>query len=539
MRDFINEKLSEGVKVIRIPAGTYRLKSENRQHLVFRNLKGVHIDARGVKLICLDTTRAVTIDKCEDFTLEGLWIDYEPLPFTQGKIVKISDDKTVTEVEIFDGYPDSKEVEITPVKYEIFNPQTRDRRAWDTYPNKINVLSDKRFEVIRPYAEYIVRLASEQVWDHVVIEVKNIKNPVPHAIMLSGCKNVKLKGINLYAAIGFGYFEENCTATVYENCLLDRCPSEADVVKREFPRLRSGNADGFHSKYSQNGPILLNCKALYGGDDCVAISGRYFHCVSAKGNILRVATFLDKMNFDVGDEVEIFSPRTGALEYSKIKSIADAEPLTQEEFEYIKSSIFPRTAYKNLNIERQSIKVYSVELDAAPQKLDPESMICSVNKIGNGFKIIGGVYGKNMSRGLLLRTSNGLVKGVKIDRARMSGILCAPEIYWYGAGHSRSIRIENCEILAGMHPAICIYSMSLGNKFSPAGAHRNISIVGNRIRGYYEPLLFLSSIKDLSFFGNKITRDEEPYYENIFLPWPTSPYKFGWEGGDIFKTEYD
>ncbi len=539
LRNFINGEIAAGKKEIKVPAGTYRLKSENRQHLVFRNLKGVHIDARGVKLICLDTTRAVTIDKCEDFTLEGLWIDYDPLPFTQGKIVKISDDKTVTEVEIFDGYPDSKEVEITPDKYEIFNPQTRRLRTWDSYSNKINVLSDKRFEVIRPYSNALVRRAIEQVGDHVVTAVRNIKHPIPHAIMLSDCKNVKLKGIKLYAAEGFSYFEENCIATVYEDCLVDRCPPEADIAKREFPRLRGGNADGFHSKYSQNGPVLINCKAMYGGDDCVAISGRYFHCVSGKGNVLRVATFVDKMNFDVGDEVEIFSPRTGALEYSKVKSIAEAEPLTQEEFDSISKTIFPRTVYRTSNLKRERIKVYTVELETAPQKLDPESMICAVNKIGNGFKIIGGAFGNNRSRGMLLRASNGLVKGARIEGARMSGILCAPEIYWYGAGHSRSVRIENCEIIAGMHPAICVYSMSLGNKFSPAGAHRNISIVGNRIRGYYEPLVFLSSIKNLSFSGNKITRDEEPYYEHEFFPWPISPYKFGWEGGDVFKAQCD
>lgn len=539
LRDYINAKISSGERSIKIPAGTYRLKSEKRQHLVFRNLKDVYIDARGVKLICLDTTRAVTIDKCENFTLDGLWIDYDPLPFTQGKIVKISDDKTVTEVEIFNGYPDAGEVEISPDKYEIFNPQTRRLRTWDSYSNKINVLSDKKFEVIRPYSRALVRRAVEQVGDHVVTAVSNIKHPIPHAVMLSDCKNVKLKGIKLYAAHGFGYFEESCTATVYEDCLLDRCPPEVDILKREFPRLRSGNADGFHSKYSQNGPVIINCRAMYGGDDCIAISGRYYHCVSAKGNILRMATFVDSMNFDVGDEVEIFSPRTGALEYSKVKSIVDAQPLTEEEFSYISSKIFPRTVYRTSNLKRERIKVYTIELQTAPQKLDPESMICAVNKIGNGFKILGGAYGNNRSRGMLLRASNGLVKGAKIEGARMAGILCAPEIYWYGAGHSRSVSIEDCNIEAGMYPAICVYSMSLERKFSPAGAHRDIKITGNRIRGFYAPLVFLSSIKNLTFSGNTIEKDSKPYYEHEFFPWPVSPEAFGWDGSDIFKTQCD
>ncbi|MFR6032664.1 MAG: hypothetical protein ACLUKN_05495 [Bacilli bacterium] len=46
--------------------------------------------------------------KTANLKIEGLVIDYDPLPYTQGKIVSMSDDKMSFEVEIFEGYGDVK-----------------------------------------------------------------------------------------------------------------------------------------------------------------------------------------------------------------------------------------------------------------------------------------------------------------------------------------------------------------------------------------------------------------------------------------------
>ena len=44
-------------------------------------------------------------------TVLGLTIDYDPLPFTQGRIVSLSEDKRVHEIELFDGYPTADKVD--------------------------------------------------------------------------------------------------------------------------------------------------------------------------------------------------------------------------------------------------------------------------------------------------------------------------------------------------------------------------------------------------------------------------------------------
>jgi hypothetical protein len=51
------------------------------------------------------TTRAITINNCVNLKIKGLTIDYEALPFTQGKIVDISGNKSILTINLFDGYP--------------------------------------------------------------------------------------------------------------------------------------------------------------------------------------------------------------------------------------------------------------------------------------------------------------------------------------------------------------------------------------------------------------------------------------------------
>ena len=79
---FIHQRVKAGEKRIVVPPGRYRIKPQNRVHLTLRDLRDFEIIADGVEVICTETTRAISISNCHHFTLRGLTIDYDPLPFT-------------------------------------------------------------------------------------------------------------------------------------------------------------------------------------------------------------------------------------------------------------------------------------------------------------------------------------------------------------------------------------------------------------------------------------------------------------------------
>src|SRR3982751_5396909 len=95
LQGFVDKAVQAGQKRIVIPPGKYRVTPHNREHLRLAGVHGGKIVAGNVELICTQTTRALSIDQCEGLTVRGLKIDYDPLPFTQGRITALSADKTV------------------------------------------------------------------------------------------------------------------------------------------------------------------------------------------------------------------------------------------------------------------------------------------------------------------------------------------------------------------------------------------------------------------------------------------------------------
>jgi len=141
LQRFIDTELQAGKKRIIVPPGHYRVMPHDRQHLVLRNLKDITIVADGVEMICTETTRALTITHCTNLTLRGLVIDYDPLPFTQGRISELASDKKTQEIELFDGYPAAEMAR--NFKYEIFRPDTRTLRCDDRFVKKIEAVGSR------------------------------------------------------------------------------------------------------------------------------------------------------------------------------------------------------------------------------------------------------------------------------------------------------------------------------------------------------------------------------------------------------------
>ena len=99
LQGFLDQEISVGNRRIVVPPGRYRVSPKNRQHLVLHNLQDTQIVADGVEMICTETTRALTIRGCTNVTVRGLVIDYDPLPFTQGRITSLSADEKNHEIE--------------------------------------------------------------------------------------------------------------------------------------------------------------------------------------------------------------------------------------------------------------------------------------------------------------------------------------------------------------------------------------------------------------------------------------------------------
>ncbi|MBT3291194.1 MAG: hypothetical protein HN380_27880, partial [Victivallales bacterium] len=129
----------------------------------------------------------------------------------------------------------------------------------------------------------------------------------------------------------------------------------------------------------------------------------------------------------------------------------------------------------------------------------------SANRVGNGFKVIDCEFGFNRSRGILVKASKGEIRGNLLDHVWMHAISLSPEWWWLEAGSGSDIVIRDNVIKGGHGRAINVSAKGGSGKTPQAGAHRNITIVGNRIEDCPTPQILITSTAGLVITGNTIS----------------------------------
>ena len=494
LQGYIFKEIAKGKTTITVPPGRYRVKPNDGVHLAFKNLNGITIDATGVEMICTETTRAITINNCQNLNIKGLTIDYDPLPFTQGRIVSMSEDKMTHIIQLFDGYPTHGKISCK--KYEIFKPDTHTLRYGSYFNGEIEKLSSGELKYTKAQT-FASRAAPEMVGDLIVTDFKsNYKGIIGHAVFIKKSKKTILDSVTLFGSNVFGFFEEECDESQYRHCVVDRRPPLTDLKERAYKRLRSTNADAFHSKHAVVGPAYLNCTARFQGDDCFAINGDFHMVVQSKGKRIRVLAKRE-LDIEAGDSVQIVDDNGNRLPDAYVESVKRVGLATKEEQERVANLPMHK------GLKNSFSGAYEIELDHTVS-LGFASAVCSANRIGNGFRVIGCHLGFNRSRGILVKAGNGIIQDNQIDNCWMESIKLTPEFWWMEAGCSRSVTIKDNVILNSGGHAISVVSKTREDRISPAGIHQNILITNNTIGNSRSPQILVTSTNGLVIKNNKI-----------------------------------
>ncbi|MFM7182513.1 MAG: hypothetical protein ACKO2G_13755 [Verrucomicrobiales bacterium] len=498
LRAFLYAELQRGNKRVVIPPGRYRVKAERTGHLAFSDLKDVEIIAENVELVCTSTTRAVSFVDCVNVTLRGLKVDYDPLPFSQGKIVAMAPDKSWLDVEIAGGYPEDDLRE----PLQIYVPDAGVLRRGDANWNEeVTPRGNRRYRMSKS-AGYTFDAAedSEQIGD--ILVAKNFSGGAgaPHAFELRGCRGVRLEDITLHAAPSFGFLERGCDGTTYLRCIVDRRRPEDDPVKRELPRMRSLNADAFHSKDAVNGPAILSCTARFMGDDAVNINGRFHFVRGASGREVRIAMIDKFASIRPGDPLQ-FLPFAGPRppDAKVVDMRLDPEPFSPQEVAFIRRLQMDKDMRSDLLEGRATFHTLTLDREVA---LAPGSAICCLLGLGHGFAVKGCDFGDNRSRGILIKASRGEVSGNRLTNTRMASVLISPEFWWMEGGMSSNVVVKDNLIKGALQTPVQIHARGGNRRILPAGALKDISVLNNRFVDCVWPLIHVTSTSGLVIDGN-------------------------------------
>ena len=497
LQGFIDTAVTSGQKRVVVPPGRYRVKPQHCCHLRLRDLQDVEIIARDVEMVCTETTLALNIENCRNVALRGMTIDYDPLPFTQGRIVALAPDKSWLEFEIIEGYSENLEMRI-----EIFDQRTELLKVETRYDwGKFESLGNRRYRVARGAGHrFNPKRDLEEVGDILVTNNSNAPGrQAAHAIVTANSANVVLEDIRLYASNCFSYLEYNCDGTTYRRCSIDRRPLAEDLQTRGLRRLRSSNADAFHSKHAVRGPQIISCTAKYQGDDCVNICGEYYMVMGSSQNTIRMLS-RHKSNISVGDSVELVSYTGERLADAKVLAMQADGKVKPEEQAFLKVQHMNQNNKETL--AKPDTDAWTLTLDRVVA-LPMGSVVASTRHTGNGFLVKDCDFGFNRSRGILIKGSNGQVIGNRLTGCWMASVLVAPEWWWLESGSSSDLLIADNQITDCRGTAIEVVAYGGNGAVAPSGAHKNIVIRNNTILNSPLPNIYVTSTDKLVISGNR------------------------------------
>ncbi len=489
----VGEALKRGEKRIVIPPGIYRLAPQGGAELwSLPGLKDVEIVADGVTLVGTKLIRAISLGHCSGVTLQGLTVDYDPLPFTQGEVIAGAADGSSIDVRIHTGYPRQPYARI-----DVIDPKTRFRKKgmpflWGT---KAEMIGE---DVIRVRREGIAKAA--QVGDLASLSTGQ-EGGAPHAIALDACERMIFRNVTVHSAPGMGILEADGEGgSSFLGCKIVPGPKPVGATEE---RLLSTSWDAFQSKTIRKGPLVEDCEITDAGDDSWSVQSADFVVLKNEGGTLVLAS-RDEFTAGVqnGDRLRVGVEGSEWRITSRKVFSRTAAGLSAEVLESLQNA-------QTWSGWKVSPKCIVVTLDQ-PSDLKPGESVYSPDRMGNGF-----VFRNNRihSPGRILLKAGGLMEGNTLDTPH--ALIVCPELPATAAAGIEGLIIRRNTIRNGgwFCPApwssqagiISLTSSASATELRTKPAFKNVRIEDNTIEGGSGPQLVISSGSGITIRNNRFS----------------------------------
>lgn len=251
-----------------IPPGDYRFSAANP--ITLSGLTNLVLNAPGVTFwFDPPDTWGLKFSSCSNVTVEGLTIDFDPVPWVQGVVTAINSGSSTVTVQLMDGFG------------EI--PGTNASRNVVFYhPDGSFLVRGLTRGICTPLGGSLlsvnVDLSGVSIGDYLVAPLRT-----GQTLQVVNCQQMLFHNVNIWSGGGMAVLESGGGPNTYRDFRATRRPGTA--------RLHAFGADGFHMKNTAYGPTLDHCEMGHTGDDLINLHG-YFGWVSSviDGQHLRVVS---------------------------------------------------------------------------------------------------------------------------------------------------------------------------------------------------------------------------------------------------------
>lgn len=302
IEDFANsiDRLREaGGGTLVIEAGTYRFDSMfepsgdgNRPpHAAFEGIDDITIEGNGATVVFTNPTYAgFKFFHGHDLTIRDLTFDYDPVPFTQGTVVDLSDDGRVLDVELAEGFPTLDHAmfdEAQRVWASVHRPNgefIRGVRKRDDFPKFFEDIASRGDRTYRLRLRDFTSAEGIREGHHLVIVARNNET----VLGFRKIGRLVLENVSVHATNGAAFDAGLCEAPELRQCTV--------APPRDSNRLIGADADGIRIVDCLSSATIEDCRLEYLEDDAVVV----------QHNLTPVTGFVDDRTVEV-DEWPIYA----------------------------------------------------------------------------------------------------------------------------------------------------------------------------------------------------------------------------------------
>ena len=496
IRTLLDEAVASGAGRVVIPPGTYRGSPENgeKTHLSISNVRDFMVAADGVTIICEQLTRALDIWQCENVTIRGLTVDYDPLPFTQGTITAVASDQSWIDVSLHAGYPQQPYDRI-----DIIDPKTRTRKRGMPF------LWGAKAQVTGPGVVRVSRQSigeAADVGDLATMSTGAGPGGIPHAVVISDSSGTVLRAVTIHSAPGFGILDSGGEGgTHLTECRICPGPKPRGASQQ---RMLSTSWDAIQHKICRKGPLVEACEIRDAGDDSWSVQASDYVVVKQAGNHIVVAPRDPySNNLQVGDHLLKMNHSQGAVILERTElALTEAELPTK-----VLTQIEQARPWSFWKLGRRGLKL---TLDDASPFPVGTSIFCPDRQC-NGF-----IFRNNRIHSpgrILVKSGDGLIEGNVMKDGH--GIVVCPELPGAAAAGINNVVIQG-NALSGQRyfcpapwgpqaGAISIVARKSNTELRAPGVFNHFVIQNNRMSDINGLGIAVSSARDVLIAGNTMS----------------------------------
>lgn len=506
LQELLDAAVKDGTKTLVLPPGRQRI--EGRLNLA--KATGLTIEGRGTTLVFSDYRgTGWSFHSCRDLVLRGFAIDYDPLPFVQGRITGRSEDGKVYEFTVSEGYPGLREEDRDLYRQGyVFEPDRQRWKPWvpDLYARTVEIVNERQGRFVMGYVPQMHELI--EVGDRLVLTLRT-----GGAMRMNDCENVRLEDVTFLAAPGAAYLGRYMRGDNYYR--YDIKPGEPPSGASE-PRLISTCADGLNIAFATKGPVMENCHFSFMGDDSVNLHGVTLAVVGGDGvtELLAVWPYSPEYLATVIPAGSVVR-RLQAGNYAVLGTgtIAEFAPvpgeLAPEHAEAIRQ-VWPRNTPGRGTVFRLTLR--------EPLPAQPGDFLDFPANNAPGFIIRNCEFTDHRARGLRIMASDGVIENNVFRRLKHSAITIGAEYgFWREAGWVENIVVRGNVIEDVGRDAAMLdrgaYSVGAINVFvnrdrnTPLPlwpGNRNLVIENNTIRDCPGPGIGIRAAQGVRIVGNQL-----------------------------------